>query len=163
MFRLRMLRQIVALLVVLTVAGCATSNKRPVVLTYQGTVTTLAAFQDTEKALYAAKTVPQINDEFHANFLKGLIRIYNVLEPAGEALKVWRTGEPVPQSVRDYFAEAERVLGDLQGILSLSKIKEHLVFAQQLVAWARTMLELAGQLNLEPTINLKQTASANVG
>jgi hypothetical protein len=134
------------LLLALAVA-CASSAKQRAVVAYQGADAAFSAFQDTERALYAAKTIPTLDAKAHERISIVLARAFGVQEKAGLALLIWETGEPVPADVMAYFNEAERVIRELDTV-----VPDHpaLTRAAEIVRWARMLVELAKQLRVTP-------------
>lgn len=136
-------------------AACATSQKQRAVVAYQSAQTALGVFQDTERALYQARTLPELTDERHRAISAALARAFDVQIQLGNALLIWRTGEPAPTSVVGYLNEADRVIQEVQRLLpDDSRVR----LARDIVQWARTLVELAKQFKVTAPASVEAAA-----
>lgn len=139
-----------------TMAACATSHKARVTTAYQTTETALGAFQDAERALYAAQTLPALTEERHAEILQVLVRAFDVQARFGQALLIWRTGEPLPTEIGEWFVEIERVITEVQALDTGGRLPTQL--AADVVRWTRAIVDLSRLLNISPPASVAQVA-----
>lgn len=151
------IRPIVLVLLAIFAMACATSQKQRVVTIYQSADTALSAFQDTERALYAAKEIPQLDAKAHERISQVLQTAFTVQSKAGQALLIWKVGEPIPADVMAYFDEAERVFTELQAAVPN---EPRLTRAAEIVRWARQLVELAKRLRITPPAQVAAVAAS---
>lgn len=113
-------RKILAALACCTVgvaAACATGLKPRVVAAYQATEIGLGAVQDTERALYAAGTVPQLTKEVHEQRISpAFVVAFDAQIKFGNALLAWEPGAALPSGYAEWVTSVQNavaVLGEL--------------------------------------------------
>ena len=142
------LRYLVPILCIAVVSACAfRSAKQQTVVIYAAADAALSQLQDSERALYAAKTFPGLTADVHATISDGFASAFGLQVKVGQALLIWESGQPIPQSITDYFDEADRVIGDLQKLLPNDA---RLALADHIAKWARELVALAKRLNIQP-------------
>jgi hypothetical protein len=139
----------------MALSACASSQKQKVVVAYQSAEVALGQFQDTEIRLYEGKKVPSLTEEKHKAIHANLSKLFDLQDKVGGALLIWRTGEPVPQTVRAYFDEAERVIGELRKELPDN---DRLMIIQAALPWIRALVDMARLLKT-PVPALEQVAT----
>lgn len=151
-------RLIVAFLIVAVIAACAfRSAKQQAVVIYAAADAALSQLQDSERAIYAAKTFPGLTPAVHATISDGFDRAFGLQIKAGQALKLWESGQPIPQDITDYFDEADRVIADLQKLLPNDA---RLALADHISRWARELVALAKRLRIQPPGNVAAVAGS---
>jgi len=142
---------------VLLIAACAnTTYKQRVVTAYQATETALAGFQQAEITLYEAKTATALTPEKHLAVHKALSRAFDAQVKVGDALLIWRSGDPAPVTVAEWFAGVERVIAEIRAI---APENERLKLIQLIVPWVRAIVDVANLLKVQAPPALIEVAS----
>jgi hypothetical protein len=114
------------------VAGCASLPlKDQAVSTYQASASILQNVQQAERAICnptiaapapstpgagAAAEAAQLTTERHRAFVTALSKAAGLGVTAGDALKAWKAGDPVPKSFEDYVAAVKAVLTEASAL-----------------------------------------------
>ncbi len=146
----------VALAVGVGAAGCAARQKQIAVVGYDSVQTALEVFQDAEIALYRAKTLPELDATRHAAIQTALKQAFDAQVKVGDALLLWRSGEPAPVGVSEWLTEAERVVTEVERLVP-GNARVQLVAS--LVRWARGIVAIASQLRVAPPANVARLAA----
>ena len=151
---------LVLILLAIFASACATTSKKEsAVVTYQAIETGLGAFQDAERAIFASKKVPELTPELHQKISAVLSRAFALQIRVGDALKIWKTGQPVPATVTAYLSETDRVIAEL---LELMPANTKLQLAKEFVQWAKDIVALFKVVNLEPLPQVAAVAQGGV-
>jgi hypothetical protein len=112
MTKLSQTRRVVAAAVVLVlVSACAhLSVKQQLTVGLQGVETALGAAQDVERAAYQSHAFPDLTAKVHGDVSASFVKAFSAVITSGQALKVWRAGDPVPTTLVELQKDVDETL-----------------------------------------------------
>src|SRR6266576_2826242 len=146
-----MKRVLAATLGLLLFIGCASLPlKQKLAVTLSASVDALAAFQTTERNLYASKALPALTPKAHENISVAIGKAADAQIKTASVLIAWRAGDPIPATITQtlqYGQQTYEVVATVVPRLKGTTDNERRLVAA-LQAWLDDLVSIAKSFNL---------------
>ena len=131
--------------------GCASTGirvKQDIVLSTQTAEAALGVAQDEERALYASKALPALTVERHQAIARGFSSAFDAQIKLGNALQLWKAGDPVPSSINDLLQDAQDTWSVVSGLVPGVTGQQPIALIVKMRTWLAQVAALAKHFNV---------------